>query len=270
MVPEFVPPILSIQASPFVVRVCRVLHEAFTSRASELTNRFIEGGVDARDITASNLRAFMQFFAINGAIPRLAHIRETEGARPQDLYRILAEIAGQLCTFQAGKYRARDVPAYNHQALGGTFGGLEVLIRDLLKDSDQDPYRVIPLIAVGGDQYDAQLPTHEVFETDAVLYLSLVSEGMLDRSILEAAARVIVSAPGRIAQLVQHNLPGLRIEHVPVPPPAIPRRRGTLYFQLENRGDHWEAIRTSSSLAVKLPPVLGESQVELILLGGKG
>jgi len=61
----------------------------------------------------------------------------------------------------------------------------------------------------------------------------------------------------------------LKIDHVPIPPPTVPRRQGTVYFQLDNRGEHWDAIRASSSLAVKMPPALGGSQIELILLGGK-
>jgi type VI secretion system protein ImpJ len=269
LVPEFVPPLLSIQASPSVMRVCRSVHEAFTTRATELARRFTESGVDARDITPANLRAFLQFYCINSAIPRVAYCRETQGTSPQRLYEILAQTAGQLCTFHAGRFHSRDVPPYNHQALGTTFGDLEKMLRDLLKDADHDPYRVLPLVSVGAGQYEGALPAEYVFDTDAVLYLSLASEGMSDRSLLESAARVLVSSPSRLSQLVQYNRPGLKIDHVPIPPPTIPRRQGTVYFQLDNRGEHWDAIRASSSLAVKMPPALGGSQIELILLGGK-
>jgi type VI secretion system protein ImpJ len=269
MASDFVPPLLSIQASPSVMRTCRMLHEGLGTRAAELARRFSEGGVDARDITPANLRAFLQFYCINSAIPRMAHCRETEGTAPHEVYRILAETAGQLCTFHAGKFQARDVPPYNHQALGTTFRSLETLFRDLLKETDEDPYRVIPLVPIGGEQFQGEIPAHEIADGDVVLYLSVANEGMSDRAILDGAGRLIVSSPSRIAQLVQYNRPGLRFDHVAVPPPMIPRRRGTVYFQLENRGEHWDAIRASSGLVVKLPAALGESQLELILLGGR-
>ena len=54
----------------------------------------------------------------------------------------------------------------------------------------------------------------------------------------------------------------------PPSPPAIPRRSGTVYFELDKRSPDWEAIKMARNLALDLPPDFRGVQVELLALEG--
>lgn len=268
LVKDYVPPMLSVHASPFLLQTCRSLLERLNVRSTELSGRFTEGGTSSRDITPANLRAFLQLSVINSVVPALSHIRETEGVAPVDFYNVLAGLVGQLCTFNPAKHHPRDVPQYDHVALGPTFAALERQVVDLLEFSEiQHGYEVVPLQVSGENQYQGAFHGEGMLQPGSALILSLASEEIRDQAILESSRRVIVTSLDRLARLVALNMPGVPLRHMPVPPPAIPRRRNTYYFQLEYAGGDWEAIRESRAIAIKLPGGLAGCQIELLSLG---
>jgi type VI secretion system protein ImpJ len=87
---------------------------------------------------------------------------------------------------------------------------------------------------------------------------------LVERDLLALAPRVLIASLDRIQQKVNNRLPGLAIHHLTVPPPTVPRRRGTSYFQLEGRGTEWEAIRAAKNLAIDVPPEWRQVQLELL------
>jgi type VI secretion system protein ImpJ len=263
LVAEFVPPLLSISASPYLAGMVRSLLERLTARASELAARFGDGGADARDITPANLRAFLQFSVVNGAIPALAHMKGLDGVHPERLYSVLAELAGRLATFNPQRVKARDLPD-----AGPTFVALERTIVDLLELRDRDAYVVVPLAPVGDGRFHAAFSKESLLEPTSTLILTASSENLVERDLLAVVPRVLIASLDRIQQKVNNRLPGLAMHHLPVPPPAVPRRRGTSYFQLDGRGVEWDAIRAAKNLAIDVPPEW--RQVQLELLGVEG
>ena len=91
---------------------------------------------------------------------------------------------------------------------------------------------------------------------------------MDERDVQAGASRVILASVDRIQQKINMRLPGLPLHLMAVPPPAIPRRRGTVYLQLDARGGDWEAIKMARNLAVDIPQDLRAAQFELLALEG--
>lgn len=270
LVEDFVPPLLNIKASPFLDRMVRSLLERLTARSSELAARFTEAGADARDITPANLRAFLHFACVNRAIPVLSHFKNAEAAAPDDLYLFLAGLAGELSTFNARRLHPRDVPAYAHDLPGETFAALERLIVDLLELEVSQGYIVIALVGAGEGRWHASFPKASLLEPGSALILAVAAEDMGEPQLLAGAGRIILASIDRIQQKINNRLPGLPLRHMAVPPPAIPRRRGVYYFQLDSRGSDWEAIRGAMNLALDVPGELRGAQLELLALEGKG
>jgi type VI secretion system protein ImpJ len=265
---EYIPPLLAIKASPWLDRLVRLLLERLTARSSELAARFTEAGADARDITPANLRAFLHFAVVNGAIPILAHYKNGN-AHPEDFYRFLAGLAGQLSTFNARRLHPRDVPMYEHENLGEVMTALERIVIDLLELEVSQGYVVIPLNLVGEGRYSASIPKASLMEPGSALILTVSAEDLGEPQVLSGAARIILASQDRIQQKINNRLPGLPLHHMAVPPPAIPRRRGTYYFQLDARGADWDAIRAAMNLAVDVPKDLQGAQLELLGLEGR-
>lgn len=265
---EYIPPVLALAGSPVLGRICRSLLERLSARSSELSSRFTEAGADSRDITPANLRAFLQFSVVNGTIPLLAHYRNAEGTHPEALYQALAGLAGELSTFNPRKLHPRDIPAYDHEGLGPVFTTLERVLADLLELQVSQGYVVIPLTRVGEGRWSGSIQKDSLLSASSALFLSVASEVIGEREIMSGASRIIVAAPDRVEQKINMNLPGLALHFTAIPPPAIPRRRGTWYFQLDNRSADWEAIRAARGLALDIPPEFRTADLELLALEG--
>ena len=270
----YVPPLLALEGSPYLTQLNRSLLERLVTRSSALASSFTEAGADSRDITPANLRAFLYFSVINGTIPHLAHLRANEATHPEQLYRTLAGLTGQLSTFNAARLHPRDVPAYSHEDPGPVFGELERLIVELLELKDTQGYLVLPLTATGEGRFQARIEKDSLLEPTAAIFLSVSSEEIGETEIGTHVARIIVASPDRIEQKLSLNLRGLPLQLITVPPPAIPRRRNTWYYQLDTRGStseaqkDWEAIAAARALTIDIPRDIRTAQFELLGLEG--
>ena len=255
-------------------RLNQAILQRLVTRSSGLAASFTEAGADGRDVTPANLRAFLYFYVINGVIPHLAHFRETEATHPEQLYRSLAGLAGQLATFNAARLHPRDVPAYRHDDPGPVFASLENLIVEMLELKESQGYHLIPLTSTGESTFQARIDKDSLLQPTAAIFLSIASDEIDEREIAAQAPRIIVASPDRLEQKLSHNLRGLPLQLVTVPPPAIPRRRNTWYYQLDTRGSttgaqkDWEAITASRALAIDVPRDIRTAKFELLGLEG--
>jgi type VI secretion system protein ImpJ len=268
------PPMLALEGSPHLRELNREILERLVTLSSSLASGFTEAGVDGRDITPANLRAFLLFAMINGAIPLLAHYRETPATHPEQLYLTLAGLVGQLATLHAGRLHPRDVPAYRHGDPGPVFGQLKRMILELIEAKEGQGYHVIPLAQAGEGRFQARIDRDSLLSPTAALFLSISSEEIGENEIHAEAPRIIVASPDRIEQKRSLSLRGLPLQLVTVPPPAIPRRRNTCYYQLDTRGrtseaqKDWEAIVQGRGLAIDIPRDILNAQFELLGLEG--
>jgi predicted component of type VI protein secretion system len=69
---------------------------------------------------------------INRVEPVCAHLCSLSGLHPEELYRALVALAGELATFNSGTKRAVQYPAYRHDALRDSFQPVVEHIRDAL------------------------------------------------------------------------------------------------------------------------------------------
>lgn len=272
---SFVPPLLALEGSPFLTKLTRSLLEQLVTASSGLGAGFTEGGADGRDITPANLRFFLRLLVVNGVIPQLAYLRETGASHPADLYRVLAGLVGQLATFDPGRTHPRDVPTYRHQECGPVFVQLRKMIAGLLDVKESQGYDLIPLTAAGQGRHQARIDKDSLLQPTSALYLAISTEEIAEGVVLDLAARIIVASPDRIDQKIELNLRGLPLQLVTVPPPAIPRRRNTWYYQLDTRGSSaeavkdWEAIAMGRALVIHVPRDLQGASFELLGLEGR-
>jgi type VI secretion system protein ImpJ len=247
------------------------LLERLSARSTQLAERFTEAGVNAKDITSANLRAFLQFTLVNQAIPMLAHLREMPGIHPEEFYKSFATLVGQLCTFNPTRFHAREVPQYNHLTLGAVFKQREAMLVDLLDIKEvAHGYEVIPLSLAAEGRWHAAFTKESTLAPNSALILSMAGEGVDEGVVMPAIPQLIVASQDRIGQKMALNLPGLPLHHLPMPPPVIPRARGTFYFQLASQGSDWDAIREARNLAMQVPGPLRSCKFELLAIeGGK-
>jgi type VI secretion system protein ImpJ len=258
--PDWIGPCLRIGASPrlrtLVARTCELLEE----RAAALVAERGAGG--QAEYAPREVVGFWFLHALNSAIPTLRHWQATGSAHPEQLYLLLAQLAGGLCTFALGSH-PRELPAYDHADPEACFAGLERHIRthlDVMLPSDAIR---LPVRAVEPTLFVAPVADARCFGPEARWYLG-VRAGVPAAEVMARAPRIIkVCSAKFIARLVKEAYPGLGIEHVPTPPAELSPRLGMQYFALQRTDPCWKSIVATAEVGFYVPAALPDAELEL-------
>jgi type VI secretion system protein ImpJ len=87
---------------------------------------------------------------------------------------------------------------------------------------------------------------------------------------VELAARVpqlakVCSAKFTL-ELVRRAFPGMRIQHIQIPPASIAPRSDTQYFSVDRAGPCWETLSSTHEIGVYLPDAIPQPEVELVIV----
>lgn len=258
----YVPPCLSIGASELLMRLLRAELEMLITKSTDLSDRRRQRGGVA-DFSSSDSANFWLLHTVNGYIPLFTHLVSQRRAHPEEAYRTLAALAGALCTFSA-EVHPRDVPAYDHRALGETFAGLHGLFGRLLETVVPTKAARIDLESRDGSLYVGRIADPRLLEAGAGLFLGARAELEEQRLIRELPAKLKIASLDRIDVLIANALPGVPLNFTRVPPAALPVRASYVYFQLDSNCTDWEGIRGSKNVAIFAPKDVPGLNLELM------
>lgn len=258
----WVPPCLSIGASESLMRQVAVLRELLVAKSTFLGDqRRQRGGI--ADFSAQDTANAMLLYTVDARIPALSHALLHRAAHPEQVYLELMELAGQLCAF-TDKLHPRDLPAYDHRALTGTFAKVESVLRDLLDIQPVDKAMRITLEDKGDRRWVGRIADERMLGPDTGLYLGVRADIEEQRLAAAVPTKLKVASLDMIDVLIANALPGVPLIYQRVPPPSLPVKGSFLYFQLDPKGDAWETVRTARSVAIYVPPDIPGIQLELL------
>ena len=88
------------------------------------------------------------------------------------------------------------------------------------------------------------------------------------KHVLDSLATIIkISSREELPILIARALPGLQLEHLPVPPQELPRRAHCIYFQADHHGDHWAMIEKAQNITMYWDTAPDDLEVELMVVG---
>ena len=229
---EFVPPVLAVNASPYLRRGLRRALEALTERQS-LQAR----GSSARDVTEVVQRWIASI--ISSSAPRLADLVHQRYTHPIVAYRVLAELLGALAPFTPkGTHR---IPAFQYDRLGPVFAELFAGLEAILDAIRTDHHRRIPLVRLDPTTLFAELTEPAIFRNDFLLRVRGVD---VDELRMRVPQHVKVASWTDLAELVRSATTGVPLRHEPRPPGTLPGGPGTLYFRLEKEAVFEPIVKT--------------------------
>jgi type VI secretion system protein ImpJ len=76
--------------------------------------------------------------------------------------------------------------------------------------------------------------------------------------------RFKVGAPDDVDKFVLSAMPGVRLQHAPQVPAALPVRPDTYYFTLESKGQMYERMLQAQSISIYVPAGIRELRLELV------
>ena len=194
---------------------------------------------------------FWLLYTINTHLPGLRHFLESSNVLPMQLFSELSDLASALTAFST-KIEPRDLPTYNHEQLGVCFGELDRLIRMMLETVVPSNFVALPLKLIRDTIYATSIDKDAYFE-GSKFYLA-VSADIRDADLIDACPSCSKPARRRsIEMLIRNALPGLRLQHVPTPPRAIPVKLRQQYCAIEQSGKYWESVLRARNFAVHAP-----------------
>jgi type VI secretion system protein ImpJ len=262
--PRHVPPLLDMAASDYLMAIARRLVEILSARSSTLAGTRRQKNQSLADFTASDIASFWLLYTINSHSPIFRHLFETSGGHPEALFSAMLALAGCLTTFSL-TIHPRDLPAYEHNDLGGCFANLDEKLRFLLETVVPSNFVSLPLKLTQPSIYATAL-AEDKYLVNTRMYLAITAEMSQAELIAKTPYLIKICSANHIEHLVRQALPGVPLAHVPAPPSTIPVKLAYQYFSLSQSGPAWDAVGRARNLAAYIPAEFPNVQAELIIL----
>jgi type VI secretion system protein ImpJ len=210
--------------------------------------------------------------SLNRYVPTLHHFTEAQHVQPWIVYGTLRQLIGELSSFSEkvnviGEVEGGDsnLPGYDHRNLWKCFSSAQALIIQLLDEITAGPDYVIPMV-YDGTYYAIDLKP-AVFEGRNRFYLVFKTEEDQQTVIQSMATIAKLSTRGYLPILIARALPGIEMEHLPIPPQELPKRANSIYFVINHHNDQWNMVAKDNNLALYWDNTPEDIEAELMIVG---
>jgi len=261
----FVPPVLQISASPWLMVMVQRLIDILGEKSQNIGRRGAGRGASGSGITEFSSREIANFWflhAVNSALPTLRHLLLAKRGHPEELFADMSRLAGALCTFALDSH-PRDLPLYEHDNLGECFQKLERHIRLHLETIVPTNCISIPLKPAGNYYYEGAITDQRVL--GRARWVFAIHANMGEAELMAKTPQLIkVCTPPFVRELVKRALPGMALTHLPVPPAAVSARVETQYFGLSRTGPCLDHMVKTREVGVYVPGEFPDPEVEIL------
>lgn len=260
---NYLPPMLRIGATPRLPAQLRELVARLLARQREFADGRRQREAAAGEVSGVDVARALQLTMLSGAIPGLTHLADLPDAPPRELFLALSSLAGQLAAFTDDP-DVSAFPHYNHTDLRATFDPLLARLHAYLGGLGVERFKRVPL-EVRGHLHIARGVDDELLR-DALLVMAVRSE-IPETQVAGQLPRLCkIASLGDVQALVQAAAPGAPIQVLHRPPPEIPLKAGTVYFQIERSDRLWKNVLSERAMALYLPPPFDPSRTKLEVL----
>ena len=184
---------------------------------------------------------------LNREVNVLKHYRATRYLHPERLYIELIRLAGELSTFSNTRI-APEFPAYDHDNLHEVMEPVLTVIQRLLSLDIGRAIR-LDLTEVRANAFLANVNDRNLFR-NARFVIEVSANMPLQQIQLKFPELCKVAPNNRMREVVQTNLPGLTVVHMPTPPRQIRTIIDHVYFQLDKNSPLWPEFSVASGIAL--------------------
>jgi len=263
--PSFIPCLIDIGASEQLMAIARRIVEVLSARSTTLSAARRQRSKGLADFGVADVANFWLLYTVNTWLPEFRHLYETRQGHPERLYAAMVGLAGALTTFSTSIH-PRDLPAYDHGDLTVRFRQLDETLRELLETVVPSNHVSLPLKLTEKGFHATAIDQDRYLQPSSRMYLAVAADAKAEDIARKAPQLMKITSADRIDRLIKRALPGLPIQYVASPPSALPVRLDYQYFELDLRGDEWEAMKVARNMAVYVPTDLPGARLELVIL----
>lgn len=263
--PTFVPPCLSLAASPALTHILQRLIEIIDDKSTVfLDQQQQRHGVFQAGMSAGHVAQYWFLHALNSSVALLRHFLLSRHVHPEEVFREMSRLGGALCTFGLDVH-PRSLPGYDHAALGECFASLDEHIRRHLEivmpsGAIRIPLRMTDSCLYQGDVADERClgPGRWILE---------IHSAMGEAELIARAPQLTKMCSARfVVELIRRALPGMTLHHLSIPPPQIASKVESQYFSIERSGPCWEHIAQTRQVGIYVPAEIPVTDLNLIVL----
>ncbi len=240
----FIPTVLKTGSAPrlrtFLAELQGMLHQ----RGEALASRAVASGRGG----AAEIADFLLLQTVNRYEPVIMHLATQPHCHPEELYRLLLEMAGDLSSLTTPARRPQRFAPYRHEALRSSFEPVIQALRIALSVVLESNAISIPLTPKKYGVSVAVVADHSLFDNAMFVMAArgdLAAEDLRTRVPLQ----VKIGSSDRISDLVNLQLPGVPLRPMAVAPRQIPYHTGSVYFELDRASDLWPGMKSAGVMA---------------------
>lgn len=268
----FAPPSLTISGSEPLLKIVKEVRDQVAARGRKLEEYKTQRGIHTAEFGARDMVYLLALRSINRYVPILYHLTESQQVHPWQVYGVLRQLIGELSSFSERVNVLGElddgtilISKYDHWNLWKCFSTAQSLITQLLDEITAGPEYILRLV-YDGTYYSAEmLPA--MFEGRNRYYLVLKTEA--DPKLLLKSLSTVAKLSSRefLPILIARALPGIRLDHLPVPPQELPRRAHSYYFQIDHHGDQWTSVEKGQNIGLYWDAAPDDLEAELMIVG---
>ncbi len=272
--PRYAPPGLVLTASETLIKIIKEIRDQITARAHHLEEFKTQRGIHTAEFGSRDMVYLLALRSLNRYVPLLFHATEVRQVHPWAVYGMLKQLIGELSSFSErvnvnGELEDGTalIPPYDHENLWECYAAAQALITQLLDEITAGPDYIIQLV-YDGTYFAAELQP-AIFEGRNRYFLVFRTDAD-PKFVLSSLSTIIkISSREQLPILIARALPGLALEHLPVPPQELPRRAHCIYFQADHHHDHWALIEKGRNIAMYWDTAPEDLEVELMVVGSR-
>ena len=244
---HYLPPTLDCQTVGGLAGFIKELHGLLKHRAEALAGRVAVSGRGG----AADIADFLLLQVVNRYQPLIAHLSTLRTYHPEDFYRLAISMAGEMASFTNAEKRAPEFPPYRHDDLQNSFAPVFEALRQSLSMVLEQSAVAIPL---QDRKYGIRVATvaDRSLLDHASFILAVTADVPTEDIRKRLPAQLKIGPVEQIRQLVNVQLPGIRVRPMPVAPRQIPYHAGFVYFELDRSSELWQQLKTSGGFAFHL------------------
>jgi type VI secretion system protein ImpJ len=260
----YIPPVLQVETSPFIMESLRRLLGLMTAKQRQLADERRQRGPSAVEFNASDITRFLQLHTLNTAVPVLTELGRGGDMTAKSLYFFLVQIAGQLSTFVADEDPSK-FPPFVYTDLRSTFEEVFARLTALLQTTARAGHLPVPL-EVNQGLHVGKLSDQHVGRCGNYV-LAVRSDMPEDQVTQRLPGFCKIASFNQLPYILRAASPGVPIKVTHRPPPEIPIRPGVVYFMLEVGSDYWKHVLDERTISIYLPAPFDPQRVKLELYG---
>ena len=243
---RFIAPNLNVINSLSLKNYLNELANLLEHRSTNLAARVTASGTGG----AAEVADFLLLQTINRNIPLFKHYNSLSYLHPEELYRSIIQLAGELSSFSDPR-KPKSYNRYRHDKLSDSFDDVMVTLKDQLSTVIDAQSINLPLKDPKYGIYRALINDPALIESNTFV-LAVKANLPAEELRKTFPNQVKISSVEKIRDLILSGLSGIELAPLPVAPRKIPYHSGYVYFQLNQESNGWRDLKNSSGFAIHI------------------